>query len=204
VPEVTRRLQRVMRPLELVKLGPLMDRTRGRPEIAIGLIDGPVAMDHPDLVQQRMQTVPGKIGAACLEPSTTACMHGTSVAGILSARRGSCAPAICPECSLLIRPIFGETWLANGRAPSAAPRELAEAIVETIGAGARILNISAALVAPSSRDDRAIEHALDYAAKRSVIVVVAAGNQGLLGSSAITGHSWVIGQSLVATSTAGR
>src|SRR5260370_17082820 len=82
VRDVTGRLQRVMRLLELVKLGPLMDRTCGRPEIAIGLIDGPVAMDHPDLVQQRMQTVPGKIGAACLEPNSMACMHGTSVAGI--------------------------------------------------------------------------------------------------------------------------
>jgi subtilisin family serine protease len=203
VTDVTRQLQRVMRPLELVKLGPLMDRTCGRPEIAIGLIDGPVAMDHPDLVQRRMQALPGKMGAACLGPSSMACMHGTSVAGILSARRGSCAPAICPGCSLLIRPIFAETGLANGHAPSATPKELAEAIVETIRAGARILNISAALVVPSSRNDRAIEHALDYAAQRSVIVVAAAGNQGLLGSSAITttpGSS----QSLVATSRAGR
>jgi hypothetical protein len=34
--------------LELVKLAPLMRLTQGRPEIAIGLIDGPVNIGIPD------------------------------------------------------------------------------------------------------------------------------------------------------------
>ena len=33
--------------LDMVKLKPLMDRTAGIREIAVGLIDGPVAIDHP-------------------------------------------------------------------------------------------------------------------------------------------------------------
>jgi len=37
----------VMHPLEIVRLTALMQRTSGRAEIAIGLIDGPVALDHP-------------------------------------------------------------------------------------------------------------------------------------------------------------
>ena len=37
-----------------------------------------------------------------------------------------------------------------------------------------------------------MEEALDQAARRGVIVVAAAGNQGTLGSSAITRHPWVI------------
>jgi hypothetical protein len=36
-------------PLGLVRLRPLMHRTLGRPEICVGLIDGPVALHHPDL-----------------------------------------------------------------------------------------------------------------------------------------------------------
>jgi hypothetical protein len=39
--------------LELVKLPPLMARTAGRPEVTIGLIDGPVAKAHPDLENER-------------------------------------------------------------------------------------------------------------------------------------------------------
>ena len=38
--------------LDLVRLGPSMARTSGRPEISISLIDGPVALDHPDLAAE--------------------------------------------------------------------------------------------------------------------------------------------------------
>ena len=40
--------------LDLVKLRPLMARTSGRPDVAIGLLDGPVAVRHPDLASQRI------------------------------------------------------------------------------------------------------------------------------------------------------
>jgi subtilisin family serine protease len=76
--------------------------------------------------------------------------------------------------------------------PSATPEELAAAIIETIDAGARVLNISAALAQLSSKGERTLEEALDLAMRRGVIVVVAAGNQGALGGTAITRHPWVI------------
>ena len=38
-----------MLPLELAKLTALMERTSGSPEVKIGLIDGPVVTQHPDL-----------------------------------------------------------------------------------------------------------------------------------------------------------
>jgi hypothetical protein len=38
-----------MTSLDLVELTPLINRTSGRPEVTIGLIDGPVAMNHLDL-----------------------------------------------------------------------------------------------------------------------------------------------------------
>ena len=43
-------MARLMNPLDLVKLSQLMQLTSGKPEVVIGLIDGPVAVDHPDLV----------------------------------------------------------------------------------------------------------------------------------------------------------
>jgi subtilisin family serine protease len=176
-----------MDPLDLVKLTPLMERTRGNPQITIGLIDGPVALNHPDLSNANIRMVKGY--AACGQPPSPACLHGTFVAGILCAKRGGIAPAICPSCTLLVHPIFAE---ANGKVPSATPEELASAIVQTIDAGARVLNMSVALNYPSSKGERLLEEALDYASRRGVIVVVAAGNQGTLGSSAITRHPWVI------------
>jgi subtilisin family serine protease len=160
--------------------------------VTIGLIDGPVALDHPDLASGNIREITGRINSACTEPGSAACLHGAFVAGILSAKRGSAAPAICPNCTLLVRPIFAETKAANDEIPSATPEELAQAILDCIDAGARVLNISAALAQPSVKNERALEEALDQAARRAIIVIVAAGNQGAVGSTAITCHPWVI------------
>ena len=181
-----------MLPLDLVNLTPLMERTMGKPEVSIGLIDGPVATSHPDLSGQCIQEVSGSSSGVCSRASSVACMHGTFVAGILCARRGSKAPAICPGCTLLVRPIFAEIASGNGEMPSATPDELAAAIIDTVRAGARAINLSAALVQPSYRGERKLEEALNFAARRSVIIVAAAGNQRAVGSTAITRHPWVI------------
>lgn len=179
-------------PLDLVKLGPLMERSSGRPETAIGLIDGPVATDHKDLSHTNIREIPGRLRGTCTRANSTACMHGTFVAGILSARRGCQAPSIAPGCTLLVRPIFAEGTSANGHMPSATPDELAAAIIDCINADAHIINLSSALAQPSSKGEKKLEEALDHSAKRGVIVVAAAGNQGTVGSSAITRHPWVI------------
>jgi subtilisin family serine protease len=181
-----------MSPLDLVKLPPLMQRTSGRPEIRVALIDGPVALDHPDLAGRNVQEVTGKTAAVCSRANSVACMHGTFVAGMLSAKRGSVAPAICPGCTLLVRPIFPESSPSNGEMPSAKPEDLALAIIESVNAGALVINLSAALAQPAATGEHALEEALSYAARRNVIVVAAAGNQGIVGSSAITQHPWVI------------
>jgi subtilisin family serine protease len=181
-----------MLPLELAKLTALMERTSGSPSVVIGLIDGPVATEHPDLAGARVREIPGHKGGACTRANSAACLHGTFVAGILSARRESVAPAVCPNCTLLMRPIFAETNAANGEMPSARPEELAQAIRDCIDAGARVLNVSAALAQPSIKFERELEGALNQAARHHVIVVVAAGNQGAVGSTAITCHPWVI------------
>jgi subtilisin family serine protease len=191
-PFLVQNWQIAMEPLALVRLSRLMEHSSGRPEIVVGLIDGPVAMDHPDLAGSNMREVSGKQNGSCALANSVACLHGTFVAGILSAKRGSSAPAICPGCTLLVRPIFSETAATTRRMPSASPAELATAITDVIGAGANVINLSAAIAQPSSRGEHQLEQALDYAAMRGVLVVAAAGNQGTVGSSAITHHLWVI------------
>jgi subtilisin family serine protease len=181
-----------MVPLELAKLRALMERTSGSVEMKIGLIDGPVVTQHPDLVGEHIREIPGNNGATCAQANSAACLHGTFVAGILIAKRNSSAPAICPNCTLLIRPIFAEKTTGSEQMPSATPRELAAAIIDCIDAGARVINLSLALAQPSAKGEQALEQALNQAVRRGVIVVAAAGNQGTLGSSAITRHPWVI------------
>jgi subtilisin family serine protease len=181
-----------MHPLHLVNLAALMDRTAGRPEVIVGLIDGPVATEHRDLASTTIKHIPDASGAVAVEPDDGAWAHGTFVAGILSARRGSPAPAICPGCTLLVRPIFLQTPSGSAEMPTATPDALAEAIIECVAAGARVLNLSVAMAQPSLNNEGRLEEALHYAAGRGTLVVAAAGNQGTLGSSAITRHPWVI------------
>jgi len=178
--------------LDLVGLTPLMARTSGRPEIPIALIDGPVALDHPDLAAQNIREVPGKLPGVCADAGDAACAHGTFIAGILAARRMSVAPAICPGCRLLVRPIFSEASVNDEQMPRASAGELADAIIDVIDAGARVINLSVALQGPSARGGRSLQEALDFALRRGIVVVAAAGNQGAVGGSVITCHPWVI------------
>jgi subtilisin family serine protease len=181
-----------MQALDLVRLTALMERTSGSRDVRIGLVDGPVATNHVDLADQSLCAMSGSTGVITCSPANrAACMHGTFIAGILSARRNSASPAICPNCTLLIHPIFTEATSGRLHMPSATPQELAAAIIACIDEGARVINLSLALERPSIRGDAVLEDALNQAMRRGVIVVAASGNQGTVGSSVITRHPWV-------------
>jgi subtilisin family serine protease len=102
------------------------------------------------------------------------------------------APAICPDCTLLVRPIFAKGTPSDAQMPSATPSELAAAIVDCIDASVRLINLSVALAQPSLKEEQELREALDYAMEHGAIAVAAAGNQGTLGSTVITRHPSVI------------
>ncbi len=169
-----------------------MGLTSGNPDVSIGLIDGPIARDHSDLSASPIRELPSISSASCRHPDSEACKHGTSMAGILSARRGSTAPAISPECTLLVRPIFREVSQRGMQPACSDPDQLASAIMDCVGAGARILNLSLALGQHLGANERSLESALDHSLARGVITVAAAGNQNMIGSTPITRHPGVI------------
>jgi subtilisin family serine protease len=188
-----------MDPFELVRLSPLMKLSRGRKEVVVGLLDGPVAPAIGSFAEVR--TLPlfdqraersgcGAGDGRCRQPTSPACRHGTSVAGLLVADRN--VAAICPDCTLLIRPVFTETPGGASRPPSAMPQQVSAAVIECVEGGACLLNLSAAIAYPTTRDECDLRDALDYAAGHGSIVVAAAGNQAAVGSTTITRHPWVI------------
>jgi len=179
-----------MTALGLVKLPSLMELSAGRPDVVVGLIDGPVAVGHSDLAGN-IREVPGA-SAACSQAASAACLHGTFVAGVLAAKRGSVAPAVCPDCTLIVFPVFAEANAGTVDLPSAEPEQLAAAILACVEAGARVINLSLALMQSSAKARLALLQAIDHAARQEVLIVAAAGNQGAVGGTIITAHPWVV------------
>lgn len=187
-----------MHPVDTVRLEGLMSATAGSAAVQIGLIDGPVDASHTGFDSRRLSALGGPIG--CKRPDSVACQHGTFVAGILHARRGGRAPALCPESPLLVRAIFTEA--ERGGLPTCHPQELAAAITECVDAGVRLLNLSVGVLYAAPAGESALRSALDHAARHGALVVAASGNQGAIGGSALARHAAVI--PVIAAGTNGR
>jgi hypothetical protein len=169
-----------------------MEECEGDPLISVGVIDGPLDLEHPAFAGSSLRTVRSDQLAACQDAHSVACSHGTAIAGILCAKRGSLAPAICPSCTFLFYPIFLEDAQPTGDSASTTPKELARAIVETVDAGARIINLSLGVITADTSADQELEEACGHAAKRGVILVAAAGNQSRIGFLPLLNHPWII------------
>ena len=121
-------------------------------------------------------------GSCAVDPSS-ACNHGTFVMGLLGARRDALIPGLCPECRLLHVPLF-----IDENSPSASVVELANAIRVAVAAGARLINLSLAILDDNSQNDPDLAATLDYAEANSAVVLVAAGNQGRLAMGQLLSH----------------
>jgi subtilisin family serine protease len=189
-----------MDPLSQIRLHSIMNISSGNPDIKIGLIDGPLDYTHTAFQGSRIRAVKESQLAACKSASSIACRHCTFVAGILCAKRGFSAPAICPGCTMLLRPIFmDETRRTNNKGvnkdiifPSTAPEELSEAIIEVVDGGARIINLSLGLSTSSLMTYPTLQEAYDYARRHEAIILAASGNHGNIGGISLLNNQWII------------
>lgn len=177
-----------MEPLQLTRLTELMAASSGNNTTKIALIDGPV-LAHPDLVGTTIIPL-SPIEQFNVKRDGFSLPHGTFMAGILSARRGSKAPAIAPACTLLVRPIFGIRDNSD-QVPLATPEELSRAILDCMDAGAHIINLSVGFTHEEPRLPAKLERVLDRAAAANCIVVTAADSAGGV-ASPIARHPWTI------------
>jgi subtilisin family serine protease len=173
------------RAIELARLDGLMQRTAGRADVRVGLVDGMVNSSHPLLTDARIEsTVPGR--PSCDLRSGVGCAHGSFLAGLLVGQGG-----ICPGVTLVSRPVFRDAAPAPS-VPSATPDTVAEAIFGLVEAGASAINVSAGIASGGLRRFPALDDACDFARDRGVAIVAASGNQGRVGATALFGHEWVI------------
>jgi len=173
-----------------------MKLSSGKPDIKIGIIDGPVELNHSAFEDTIIKTVRSSQVNRCMNASSIACSHGTFVAGIICAKRGLSAPAICPNCEIILNPIFKEeiekATVNHMSLPSATTEELSKAIIETVDAGARIINLSLGLASSPLTVFDGLQQAYDYSLRKGVLIVAAAGNQGYIGNISLINHPWLV------------
>jgi hypothetical protein len=135
--------------------------TKGRPEVRIGVLDGPI--DESLLAQA------GSVPTGVVQ-------HGTHVYSIISGTTDPVVPGIAPGCSVLSIPVFGASQ-ADAR-QICSQEELAAGIQEALELGCNIINISASQQADLLSLSSDLNAALQEAAAQDVLVVAATGNQG--------------------------
>jgi len=153
----------------------------GRADMRVSIVDGPFDEAALSRVLARPPVSLGS-GSCSLVPGTS-CSHGTFIMGLLGARKDAELPGICADCELLHAPLFrDDEWT------EASASELARAIRTVVAAGAKLINLSLAIVQNDAEYSLELADALDHAKANGAIVVAAAGNQGRMARGQILSH----------------
>ncbi|MCK1396234.1 S8 family serine peptidase [Bradyrhizobium sp. 1] len=155
------------------------------PAFAVAVIDGPY--DQAALSNVLARAPLRLAGGSCDTSPKGACDHGTFIMGVLGARPDAPVPGLCPSGRLLHLPLFADT-----NAAFAGVTGLAAAIAQAADAGARLINLSLAIMDEGAAINRRLAAALDFAHTRGCILVAAAGNQGRPTSGQLLTHPAVI------------
>jgi cyanobactin maturation PatA/PatG family protease len=146
----------------------------GDPRICIAVLDGPVDTSHPCFKNAALAELQTGVPAEARTGWPLA--HGTHVASILFGQPGSPMHGLVPRCRGLIVPIFAR---GNGDASLGCSQlDLARALLLAIENGANIINISGGQLSPSGEPDPILTRAIETCARRNVLIVAAAGNDG--------------------------
>jgi cyanobactin maturation PatA/PatG family protease len=149
-------------------------RTRGDPEIRIAVLDGPVDTSHPCFRSLSFTSVP-----ALVTPTVStgaASRHGTHVASVIFGQIGGPITGIAPNCHAIFIPVFADG--PAGEFLNSTQLDLARAISRAALEGAHVINVSGGQLAQSDEPEPLLADVLADCAKRNILVVAAAGNDG--------------------------
>ncbi|PZD97636.1 peptidase S8 [Paenibacillus sambharensis] len=141
--------------------------TVSRPEVVIAILDTGVQAGHPDLAPK---LAAGYNFVENNDMPTDRNGHGTHVAGIAAAAtdNGLGIAGIAPATRLLPVKVLGDNGTGN-------LNQVANGIVYAVNRGAQIINLSLG----SSASAVTLQNAVRFAADRGVLLVGAAGNNGV-------------------------
>ena len=139
---------------------------QGNSQVKVAVIDTGIDRNHPELKGSILSS------SNIIDPMnpTAPQFHGTHVAGIIAAKKdnGIGGYGMDPNAKILSYDVFGgDMWTFD--------YTIANAILEAVDQGANVINMSLGGSIPSAILQEAVEKAID----RGVIVVAAAGNDGM-------------------------
>jgi cyanobactin maturation PatA/PatG family protease len=149
-------------------------RTRGDPEIRIAVLDGPVDTSHLCFRGLRFTSVPALVAPAV--STGAASRHGAHVASVIFGQIGSLVEGIAPNCHAIFIPVFADG--PAGEFLNSTQLDLARAISRAAEEGAHVINVSGGQLAQSNEPEPLLANILTDCAKRNILVVAAAGNNG--------------------------
>ena len=177
---------------QLTGLQSLMAQTQGHENLKIAIIDGPVNPSHSELSGARISFSKGSYPGACQFRDSSACAHGTFVAGILAGNRDGAAPGISPGCELLVHQIFCESGPGRPVCPEVRSEDLENAVRACVDAGARVINMSVGFASGALQKRPSLTDAFEYAFRKGVLLIAASGNQGRIGQTPLFDHPWIL------------
>jgi subtilisin family serine protease len=163
--------------------------TRGDPSVVVAVLDTGIDAAHPELAGVSLPghdfvnvlgDVAGFVGDyldADPRPDDEQ-GHGTHVAGIIAGRGRRMPVGVAPQCRILPVRVLGTFVGKDGRPVGAGMREnIDQGMKWAIDQGAAVVNLSLGLL-PEGVADEPHAEVIDYARRRGVTVVAAAGNDG--------------------------
>ncbi len=152
----------------------LWAETLGDPVVCVAVLDGPVDLSHPSLhvanLTQVETLVPGK---ADLGPAS---QHGTHIASVIFGGHDGLVPGLAPLCRGVILPIFQS--IREQSIQLCSQLDLARAITQAVEQGAHVINISGGQFSPSGTAHPLLADVVRDCARRGILIVAAAGNDG--------------------------
>ena len=162
---------RVRALLRRAGLSSLAESSRGRPDVSIALVDGPVQTSHPTLADADIVVLEPERR----KPSAAASAHATFVASILVGGRGTVG--LCQRCRLLSVPVVDGEMLAGGADAGEASARLGEAVAAARAGGAHVVLLGVELGGGPAASFHGFRGAVEAAARDGVRTVVPAGHR---------------------------
>ncbi len=152
----------------------LWAETLGDPAVCIAILDGPVDLSHPSLKSANLTQVETLVpGTADLGPAS---QHGTHIASVIFGQHDGLVPGLAPLCRGVLLPIFQS--VSEQTIQVCSQLDLARAITQAVEQGALVVNISGGQFSPSGTAHPLLADVVRDCARRGILIVAAAGNDG--------------------------